>query len=401
MSYPISQNLSRVAPSATMAVTQTAREMKAAGIDVIGLGAGEPDFDTPDHIKEAAYQVIRDGKTKYTSVDGIAELKSAIVGKFKRDNNLNYDVSQINVSPGGKPVIFNALLATLNLGDEVIIPSPCWVSYPEMAKLCGGVPVVVPCKMEQGFKLLPEQLEAAITPLTRWLMLNSPSNPSGAAYSFSELKDLAAVLLRHPHVMILTDDIYEHVMYDGIKFATIAQVEPALYERTLTMNGLSKAYAMTGWRIGYGGGPRWLIKAMAKIMGQSTSNPSSVSQWAGVAALNGSHDFLKERNDAFQQRRDFIVLALNQCEGLTCPVPDGAFYAFPDCRGVIGKTSKGGQKIETDSDFTEALLKETYVALVPGSAFHCAPHVRLSYATSLSELKIAGERIAQFCSDLT
>ena len=397
----LSNNLTRVAPSATMAVTQLAREMKAAGKDVISLGAGEPDFDTPDHIKEAAYQVIRDGKTKYTSVDGIAELKSAIVGKFKRDNNLNYDVSQINVSPGGKPVIFNALLATLNLGDEVIIPSPCWVSYPEMAKLCGGVPVVVPCKMEQGFKLLPEQLEAAITPLTRWLMLNSPSNPSGAAYSFSELKDLAAVLLRHPHVMILTDDIYEHVMYDGIKFATIAQVEPALYERTLTMNGLSKAYAMTGWRIGYGGGPRWLIKAMAKIMGQSTSNPSSVSQWAGVAALNGSHDFLKERNDAFQQRRDFIVLALNQCEGLTCPVPDGAFYAFPDCRGVIGKTSKGGQKIETDSDFTEALLKETYVALVPGSAFHCAPHVRLSYATSLSELKIAGERIAQFCSDLT
>ena len=397
----LSNNLTRVAPSATMAVTQLAREMKAAGKDVISLGAGEPDFDTPDHIKEAAYQVIRDGKTKYTSVDGIAELKSAIVGKFKRDNNLNYDVSQINVSPGGKPVIFNALLATLNLGDEVIIPSPCWVSYPEMAKLCGGVPVVVPCKMEQGFKLLPEQLEAAITPLTRWLMLNSPSNPSGAAYSFSELKDLAAVLSRHPHVMILTDDIYEHVMYDGIKFATIAQVEPALYERTLTMNGLSKAYAMTGWRIGYGGGPRWLIKAMAKIMGQSTSNPSSVSQWAGVAALNGSHDFLKERNDAFQQRRDFIVLALNQCEGLTCPVPDGAFYAFPDCRGVIGKTSKGGQKIETDSDFTEALLKETYVALVPGSAFHCAPHVRLSYATSLSELKIAGERIAQFCSDLT
>ena len=397
----LSNNLTRVAPSATMAVTQLAREMKAAGKDVISLGAGEPDFDTPDHIKEAAYQVIRDGKTKYTSVDGIAELKSAIVGKFKRDNNLNYDVSQINVSPGGKPVIFNALLATLNLGDEVIIPSPCWVSYPEMAKLCGGVPVVVPCKMEQGFKLLPEQLEAAITPLTRWLMLNSPSNPSGAAYSFSELKDLAAVLSRHPHVMILTDDIYEHVMYDGIKFTTIAQVEPALYERTLTMNGLSKAYAMTGWRIGYGGGPRWLIKAMAKIMGQSTSNPSSVSQWAGVAALNGSHDFLKERNDAFQQRRDFIVLALNQCEGLTCPVPDGAFYAFPDCRGVIGKTSKGGQKIETDSDFTEALLKETYVALVPGSAFHCAPHVRLSYATSLSELKIAGERIAQFCSDLT
>ena len=397
----LSNNLTRVAPSATMAVTQLAREMKAAGKDVISLGAGEPDFDTPDHIKEAAYQVIRDGKTKYTSVDGIAELKSAIVGKFKRDNNLNYDVSQINVSPGGKPVIFNALLATLNLGDEVIIPSPCWVSYPEMAKLCGGVPVVVPCKMEQGFKLLPEQLEAAITPLTRWLMLNSPSNPSGAAYSFSELKDLAAVLLRHPHVMILTDDIYEHVMYDGIKFATIAQVEPALYERTLTMNGLSKAYAMTGWRIGYGGGPRWLIKAMAKIMGQSTSNPSSVSQWAGVAALNGSHYLLKERNDAFQQRRDFIVLALNQCEGLTCPVPAGAFYAFPDCRGVIGKTSKGGQKIETDSDFTEALLKETYVALVPGSAFHCAPHVRLSYATSLSELKIAGERIAQFCSDLT
>ena len=396
----LSNNLTRVAPSATMAVTQLAREMKASGKDVIALGSGEPDFNTPDHIKEAAYEAIRAGKTKYTNVDGIAELKSAIAGKFKRDNNLTYDVSQINVSPGGKPVIFNALLATLNPGDEVIIPSPCWVSYPEMTKLCGAVPVVVPCKMAQGFKLLPEQLEAAITPHTRWLMLNSPSNPSGAAYSYSELKDLAAVLLRHPHVLILTDDIYEHVMYDGIKFATIAQVEPTLYERTLTMNGLSKSYAMTGWRIGYAGGSRWLIQAMAKIMGQSTSNPSSVSQWAGVAALNGPHDFLKERNEAFQQRRDFIVSALNQCEGLTCPMPDGAFYAFPDCSGVIGKTSKGGHKIKTDSDFAQALLKETYVALVPGSAFHCAPHVRLSYATSLPELKIAGERIAQFCSEL-
>jgi len=396
----ISASLNRVAPSATMAVTQTAREMKAAGVDVIGLGAGEPDFDTPDHIKQAAIQAIQKGETNYTNVDGIPALKSAIAAKFKRDNNLIYDVSQINVSPGGKPVIFNAFLATLNPGDEVIIPTPCWVSYPEMTKLCGGTPIIVPCDMASGFKLTAEQLEKAITPKTRWLILNSPSNPTGVAYSSSDLKSLAQVLLRHPHVMVLTDDIYEHVVYDDFEFATIADIEPRLYEKTLTMNGLSKAYAMTGWRIGYAGGPEWLIKAMAKVMSQSTSNPSSISQWAGVAALNGPHDFLRERNRAFSKRRDSIVSSLNGAEGLKCAVPDGAFYVYPDCAGVIGKTSKGGHKIGNDSDFATALLKEAHVAVVPGSAFHGAPHFRISYATSLAQLEDAGARIAQFCKEL-
>lgn len=396
----ISASLNRVAPSATMAVTQTAREMKAAGVDVIGLGAGEPDFDTPDHIKQAAIQAIQKGETNYTNVDGIPALKSAIAAKFKRDNNLIYDVSQINVSPGGKPVIFNAFLATLNPGDEVIIPTPCWVSYPEMIKLCGGTPIIVPCDMASGFKLTAEQLEKAITPKTRWLILNSPSNPTGVAYSSSDLKSLAQVLLRHPHVMVLTDDIYEHVVYDDFEFATIADIEPRLYEKTLTMNGLSKAYAMTGWRIGYAGGPEWLIKAMAKVMSQSTSNPSSISQWAGVAALNGPHDFLRERNRAFSKRRDSIVSSLNGAEGLKCAVPDGAFYVYPDCAGVIGKTSKGGHKIGNDSDFATALLKEAHVAVVPGSAFHGAPHFRISYATSLAQLEDAGARIAQFCKEL-
>jgi len=396
----ISINLGRVAPSATMAVTQTAREMKKAGIDVIGLGAGEPDFDTPDHIKEAAIEAIRKGETNYTNVDGIAELKAAITAKFKRDNNLVYDVSQINISPGGKPVLFNAFLATLNPGDEVIIPAPCWVSYPEMTKLCGGTPVIVPCMMTSGFKITAQQLEAAITPRTRWLILNSPSNPTGTAYSRSELKSLSAVLLRHPQVMVLTDDIYEHLVYDNFEFATIAQAEPALYDRTLTMNGLSKAYAMTGWRIGFAGGPEWLIKAMAKVMSQSTSNPTSISQWAGVAALNGSHDFIKDRNIVFANRRDIIVSSLNQAKGLSCAVPDGAFYVYPDCSGVIGKTSKGGHKIKTDSDFATVLLKETHVAVVPGGAFQGAPHFRISYAASQAQLEEAGARINQFCDEL-
>ena len=401
MSHPISENLSRVAPSATMAVTQAAREMKAAGIDVIGLGAGEPDFDTPDHIKQAAIDAINAGKTNYTNVDGIPELKDAIVAKFKRDNGLNYTASQINVSPGGKPVIFNALMATLNAGDEVIVPAPCWVSYPEMVKLCGGTPIVVPCNMASGFKLTPEQLEAAITPQTRWLMLNSPSNPTGAAYSAADLKALSEVLLRHPKVMVFTDDIYEHLVYDGFEFATIAQVEPALYDRTLTMNGLSKAYAMTGWRIGYGGGPEWLIKAMAKVMSQSTSNPSSISQWAGVAALNGPHDFIAERNKAFTARRNAVVVGLNQAQGLECATPDGASYVYPDCGGLIGKLSAGGQKINNDTDFATALLKEAQVAVVPGGAFHGSPHFRISYATSMEQLDEACVRIQDFCHSLS
>lgn len=400
MAYNISQSLSRVADSATMAVTQAAREMKASGIDVIGLGAGEPDFDTPDHIKRAAIEAIQDGKTNYTNVDGIPELKSAICAKFKRDNALTYTASQINVSPGGKPVIFNALLATLNAGDEVIVPAPCWVSYPEMVKLCGGTPIVLPCDMASGFKLTPEQLEAAITPKTRWLMLNSPSNPTGAAYSWADLEALSEVLLRHPQVMILTDDIYEHLVYDGFEFATIAQVEPALYDRTLTMNGLSKAYAMTGWRIGYAGGPEWLIKAMAKVMSQSTSNSCSISQWAGVSALNGPHDFIAERNTAFIARRNAVVAALNGAEGLSCAVPDGAFYVYPDCAEVIGKTSAKGHKISSDTDFAEALLRESHVAVVPGGAFHGSPNFRISYATSMTQLDEACTRIQAFCKSL-
>ena len=400
MSHPISGNLSRVAPSATMAVTQAAREMKAAGIDVIGLGAGEPDFDTPEHIKTAAIKAIQDGKTNYTNVDGIPELKSAIVDKFKRDNELIFKASQINVSPGGKPVIYNALMATLNAGDEVIVPAPCWVSYPEMVKLCGGIPIIVPCDMASGFKLTAEQLEATITPQTRWLMLNSPSNPTGAAYTKGELKALAEVLLRHPQVMILTDDIYEHLVYDGFEFATMAQVEPALYDRTLTMNGLSKAYAMTGWRIGYAGGPDWLIKAMAKVMSQSTSNPCSISQWAGVAALNGPHEFIEERNKAFVSRRNAVVAGLNTAEGLDCAVPDGAFYVYPDCEGIIGKSSAGGHKINNDTDFATALLKEAYVAVVPGGAFHSSPNFRISYATSMEQLDEACTRVQAFCASL-
>jgi len=401
MPHLISENLSRVAPSATMAVTQTAREMKAAGIDVIGLGAGEPDFDTPDHIKQAAIDAINSGKTNYTNVDGIPELKAAICAKFKRDNGLSYTASQINVSPGGKPVIFNAFMATLNTGDEVIVPAPCWVSYPEMVKLCGGSPIIVPCDMASGFKLTAQQLEATITPQTRWLILNSPSNPTGAAYSAADLKALSEVLLRYPQVMILTDDMYEHLVYDGFEFVTIAQVEPALYDRTLTMNGLSKAYAMTGWRIGYAGGPEWLIKAMAKVMSQSTSNPSSISQWAGVTALNGPHDFIAERNAAFVARRNAVVAGLNQAEGISCATPDGAFYVYPDCGATIGKTSAGGHKINNDTDFASALLKESHVAVVPGGAFHGSPNFRISYATSMEHLNEASARIQEFCASLS
>lgn len=396
----ISENLSRVAPSATMAVTQKARELKLAGQDVIGLGAGEPDFDTPDHIKQAAIEAITRGDTNYTNVDGIPELKAAICKKFKRDNGLTYAESQVNISPGGKPVIYNALVATLNPGDEVIVPAPCWVSYPEMVRLLGGAPVIIPCDMAANFKLTAEQLAAAITPRTRWLILNSPSNPTGAAYSHDDLRALADVLLEHPHVMVLTDDMYEHLLYDGFEFATLAAVEPALFERTLTMNGVSKSYAMTGWRIGYAGGPEWLIKAMAKVMSQSTSNPTSISQWAAVEALNGPQDFIAQRNKVFAERRNLVVDGVNQAEGMTCPRPDGAFYIYPDCSGVLGRTTPGGRLIESDMDFAESLLDEALVAVVPGTAFHGSPHFRISYATDTETLKRACTRIQAFCAEL-
>ncbi len=392
-----SEALSRVQPSATIAATQKARELKAKGVDVISLGAGEPDFDTPDHIKDAAIDAIRRGETKYTAVDGIHELKEAICAKFKRDNGLEYKPSQVNVSPGGKPVIYNAFAATLNPGDEVVIPAPYWVSYPDMAVLCGGKPVFAEATAKDGYKLRPEALEKAISPRTKWLILNSPSNPTGAAYTADDLKALAEVLRRHPQVWILTDDMYEYLVYDGFEFATIASVAPDLYERTLTMNGVSKAYAMTGWRIGYAAGPEALIKAMAKMMSQTTSNPCSISQWASVAAINGPHDFLVPRNEAFKRRRDMVLGHLRQCDGLTAPTPEGAFYVFPECSGLIGKTSGKGKKLATDTDVCDALLEEAYVAAVPGSAFGYAPAFRISYATSDEALRKAGERIAEFC----
>ncbi|NWG47472.1 MAG: pyridoxal phosphate-dependent aminotransferase [Alphaproteobacteria bacterium] len=396
----LSQSLDRVKPSPTIAATQKARELKARGIDVISLGAGEPDFDTPDHIKEAAIEAIRAGKTKYTDVDGIAELKAAICAKFKRENHLAYEPAQVHVAPGGKPVIFNAMIATLNPGDEVIIPAPYWVSYPDIVLLCGGTPVFVETTLADRFKLRPEALEAAITPRTKWIILNSPSNPSGAAYTAAELKAVTDVLLRHPHVHILTDDMYEHLVYDGFVFATPAEVEPALYDRTLTMNGVSKAYAMTGWRIGYAAGPHKLIKAMAKVESQSTSNPTSISQWASVAALNGPHDFLPERNAAFKARRDLVVSMLNAADGITCPVPEGAFYVFPSCAGTIGKRTPKGTLISSDEAFVVALLEEQAVSCVHGAAFGLSPFFRISYATSTQALKTACERIQTFCASL-
>ena len=396
----LSEALSRVQPSATIAVSTKAKELQREGHDVIGLGAGEPDFDTPDHIKDAGLQAIRDGKTKYTPADGIPELKEAICAKFSRDNNLDYTPEQVNVSPGGKPVIFNAFVSTLNPGDEVVIPAPYWVSYPEMARLCGGEPVVVPCGPEDGFRLSPERLEAAITPKTKWLVLNSPSNPTGAVYTRSELKALAAVLMRHPHVMVLTDDMYEHLIYDDAEFCTIAEVEPGLYDRTLTMNGVSKAYAMTGWRIGYAGGPKPLIDAMRKVLSQTTSNPCSISQWASVAALNGQHDFLAERNSVFKTRRDLVVEGLNAAEGLSCATPGGAFYVYPDCSGVIGKRAPSGKIIDSDRVFAEELLEAEKVAVVFGEAFGLSPAFRVSYATSTEALEQAMTRIQRFCGAL-
>lgn len=396
----ISDSLSRIQPSATMAVTQKARDLKAAGVDVIGLGAGEPDFDTPDKIKDAAIEAIRKGETKYTPVDGIPELKAAIAAKFKRENGLDYDPSQVFVAPGGKPIIYNAMMATLNPGDEVVIPAPYWVSYPDIVLLAGGTPVTVDTKMSDGFKLTAAALDAAITPKTKWLIFNSPSNPSGAAYTHDELKALTDVLMKHPHVWVLTDDMYEHLVYDDFEFVTPAQVEPALYDRTLTMNGVSKAYAMTGWRIGYCAGPNELLAAMRKIQGQSTSNPTSISQWAAVEALNGPQDFIAERAEVFKGRRDLVVSMLNQASGLECPTPEGAFYVYPSCEGCIGKTTPDGKVINGDGDFAAALLEAEGVAVVHGEAFGLSPFFRISYATSTEALTEACERIQRFTASL-
>ena len=395
-----SVTLSRVKPSATMATDQKARELKAQGRNIISLGAGEPDFDTPENIKEAAIRAIREGKTKYTTVDGIPELKEAIAAKFARENGLSYKPSQVNVSPGGKPVIFNAMMATLNPGDEVVVPTPYWVSYPDMVLLAGGTPVFAPTTAASGFKLKPAELEAVITPRTRWVILNSPSNPSGAAYTKDELKGLAEVLLRHPHVWILTDDMYEHLMFDDMPFWTLAQVEPALYARTLTMNGVSKAYAMTGWRIGYAAGPEPLIKLMAKVMSQSTSNPCSVSQYAAVEALSGPQDFIKPNAALFQKRRDLVVSMLNQAQGLMCPTPEGAFYVYPSCEKLIGRKAPSGRVIGSDQDFANELLETEGVAVVFGAAFGLSPFFRISYATSEAILEDACGRIQRFCASV-
>ncbi len=394
------ESLSRIKPSPTIAVTQKARELKAAGRDVISLGAGEPDFDTPENIKQAAIEAIRRGETKYTAVDGIPELKDAIIAKFRRDNGLEYTREQITVGAGGKQVLYNALMATLNPGDEVIIPAPYWVSYPDMVRLAGGTPVFVETRIEDGFKLRPEALEQAITEKTKWFIFNSPSNPTGAAYGFDELKALTDVLLRHPHVWVMSDDMYEHLVYDDFRFVTPAQVEPELYDRTLTVNGVSKAYAMTGWRIGYAGGPRELIRAMAKLQSQSTSNPCSISQWAAVEALNGPQDFIAENNRIFKARRDMVVEMLNAAEGISCPVPEGAFYVYPSIAGCMGKTTPDGKVIETDEDFVTALLEAEGVAAVHGAAFGGSPNFRVSYATSTEALQEACTRIQRFCASL-
>ncbi|MCH2096492.1 MAG: pyridoxal phosphate-dependent aminotransferase [Rhodobacteraceae bacterium] len=396
----LSETLARVKPSPTVAVTAKARDLKAAGADVIGLGAGEPDFDTPDTIKAAAIAAINAGKTKYTAPDGIPELKEAICKKFARENGLDYKPSQVSVSTGGKQVLYNALMATMNPGDEVIIPAPYWVSYPDMVLLAGGTPVIVEAPLEAGFKLTPDQLEDAITPRTKWLIFNSPSNPTGAGYTRAELQALTDVLMRHPQVWVMTDDMYEHLVYDGFEFHTPAQIEPGLYERTLTCNGVSKAYAMTGWRIGYAAGPEPLIAAMRKIQSQSTTNPSSISQWAAVEALNGPQDFLAPNNALFRRRRDLVVSMLNAAEGLSCPVPDGAFYVYPSIAGCIGKTTPKGTTLTNDEDFATALLEEEGVAVVFGAAFGLSPNFRVSYATSDEALTEACHRIQRFCAAL-
>jgi aspartate aminotransferase len=393
--------LRRIQPSATLAADAKARELKAAGRDVISLAAGEPDFDTPDNIKDAAIKAIRDGKTKYTNVDGVVELKEAICAKFARENGLTYKPSQVNVSPGGKPVIYNAMVASLNPGDEVIIPAPYWVSYPDMVLLAGGQPVSVATTDADGFKVRPEALEAAITPKTRWLILNSPSNPSGAAYTKAELAALAEVLMRHPQVWVLTDDMYEHLIFGDFEYWTIAQVEPGLYDRTLTMNGVSKAYAMTGWRIGYAAGPEGLISAMRKVMSQSTSNPSSISQWAAVEALNGTQAFIKPNAKLFEQRRDLVVSMLNQAAGIHCPTPEGAFYVYPSVEKLIGKRAPSGKLIDSDQAFATELLEAEGVAVVHGAAFGLSPFFRISYATANAVLEDACGRIQRFCGSLS
>ena len=396
----LSAALDRVKPSATIAVTDKARALKAAGRNVIGLGAGEPDFDTPANVKLAAIHAIEAGKTKYTAVDGIPELKDAIIAKFQRENGLAYKPNQVIISTGGKQVLYNALMATINPGDEVIIPAPYWVSYPEMVALAGGEPVAIVCTAEHGFKLQPDDLEKAITPKTKWIILNSPSNPTGAAYTRDELRALTNVLVKHPQVYVMTDDMYEHLVYDDFQFTTPAQIEPRLYDRTLTVNGVSKAYCMTGWRIGYAGGPADLIKAMATIQSQSTSNACSIAQWAAVEALNGPQDFIPVNNKAFKERRDLVVSMLNQAKGIDCPRPEGAFYVYPSCAGTIGKKSPTGKAIGNDEDFVTELLEVEGVAVVQGSAFGLGPAFRISYATKNSDLEDACKRIQRFCGNL-
>lgn len=397
----IANRLSRIKPSATLAVASKAKELKDAGKDVIGLGAGEPDFDTPDFVKEAAKAAMDAGDTKYTNVDGTPALKDAIIAKFKRDNALDYTRDEISVGTGGKQVLYNALMATLNAGDEVIIPAPYWVSYPDMVLLAEGEPVIVDCPASAGFKMTAAQLEAAITPKTKWVILNSPSNPTGAGYTYDDMKALTDVVLRHDHVWILTDDMYEHLVYDGFDFVTPAQVEPKLKDRVLTVNGVSKAYSMTGWRIGYAGGPADIIKAMKKIQGQSTSNPSSISQAAATAALNGDQSFMAPWIEAFKTRRNLVVDLLNGCEGLECPVPDGAFYVYPSCAGLIGKTTPDGKVLETDEDVVTYFLEAQGVACVHGAAFGLSPHFRISYATSEESLRNACDRIKTACAALS
>ncbi|UFM64557.1 pyridoxal phosphate-dependent aminotransferase [Paracoccus sp. MA] len=396
----LSQTLARVKPSPTIAITGRARDLAAEGRDIISLSAGEPDFDTPAHIREAAKAAIDAGHTRYTAVDGILELKRAICDKFARENGLDYAPAQVTVGTGGKQILYNALMATLNPGDEVIIPAPYWVSYPDMVLLAGGTPVVIEGAMQNGYRITPEQLEAAITPRTKWLILNSPSNPTGAGYGEEHLRGLTEVLMRHPQVWVLSDDIYEHLVFDDFRFVTPAQVEPGLKSRTLTMNGVSKAYAMTGWRIGYGAGPEELIRAMAKLQSQSTSNPCSISQYAALAALQGPQDYIAESRAVFQRRRDLVVAGLNACPGIVCPVPQGAFYVYPSISALIGKTSAGGTVIADDETFATALLDETGVAVVFGAAFGLAPHFRISYATSDAVLTDACARIKGFCEGL-
>ena len=396
----LSATLNRVKPSPTIAVSTKAAELKAAGRDIIGLGAGEPDFDTPDNIKAAAVQAISDGKTKYTAPDGMPELKEAICKKFLRDNALTYTPAQVSVGTGGKQILYNALVATLNPGDEVVIPAPYWVSYPDMVLLAGGTPIIAEATVQTNFKLTADQLEAAITPKTKWFIFNSPSNPTGAGYNWAEMQALTTVLLRHPHVWVMTDDMYEHLAYDDFEFCTPAQVEPALYERTLTCNGVSKAYAMTGWRIGYAGGPQQLITAMRKVQSQSTSNPCSISQWAALEALNGTQEFLASNNRLFTRRRNLVVDMLNDAEGISCPKPEGAFYVYPSISGLIGKATPNGVMIMDDEIFATSLLEDTGVAVVFGAAFGLSPNFRVSYATSDDKLREACKRIQDFCKSL-